>query len=185
MVNSKKQNFPLCLKGRMYVSATQAFPLYYFVLTFIVYFSTHWSHIHIGVAMACLSFIPACFIPESPRWLAQNNRHEEAFEVMICFVHIWANDFSPFRSWGVSSNLGSDSRDFLPFGVIVNLIGFHFGINPGRITSKIQMSLVKAFFCYLANATWWYLTESVSISTFMSSSSCPIDWLSFSTGPDS
>ena len=92
MVNSKKQNFPLCLKGRMYVSATQAFPLYYFVLTFIVYFSTHWSHIHIGVAIACLSFLPACFIPESPRWLAQNNRREEAFEVIIC-KYLYFNNF--------------------------------------------------------------------------------------------
>ena len=92
MINLKKRNFPLCLKGRMYVSATQAFPLYYFVLTFIVYFSTHWSHIHIGVAIACLSFLPACFIPESPRWLAQNNRHEEAFEVMIC-KYLYFNNF--------------------------------------------------------------------------------------------
>ena len=65
--------------------------------------------------------------------------------IRTCFVHIWANDFSPFGSWGVSSNLSSNGRDFLPFGVIVNLIGFHFGINPGAVTSKIQMALKNSF----------------------------------------
>ena len=66
----------------MFVSATQALPLYYFVAAIIVYFSRHWSHVHIGIGIAGLSFIPACFIPESPRWLAQNNRYEEAFDVI-------------------------------------------------------------------------------------------------------
>ena len=75
--------FSNLLKGRMYVSATQALPIYYFIVAIIVHFSRHWSNVHIGVAIASFSFIPACFIPESPRWLAQNNRHEEAFEVMI------------------------------------------------------------------------------------------------------
>lgn len=71
-------------RGRMAVTVTQALPLYYFVLAIIVYYSRHWSWIHIGVAIACCTFFPTCFlIPESPRWLAQNNRTEEAFEILM------------------------------------------------------------------------------------------------------
>jgi len=36
------------LKGRMYVSATQALPIYYFIVAVIVYFSRHWTNVHIG-----------------------------------------------------------------------------------------------------------------------------------------
>ncbi len=69
-------------KGRMFVSVTQYCPIYYFIVALIVYLSKDWSFIHIGTAIACCSFIPACFfIPESPRWLAQNNRYDEAYEV--------------------------------------------------------------------------------------------------------
>ena len=70
-------------KGRMFVSVTQDLPFYYFVVALIVYFSRTWSYVHIWVAVASCSFIPACFvIPESPRWLVQNNRYEEAFDVI-------------------------------------------------------------------------------------------------------
>ena len=36
----------------------------------------------LGTTLACLSFLPAFWIPESPRWLALNNKHEEAFKVL-------------------------------------------------------------------------------------------------------
>lgn len=75
-------------KGRMWVSAMQNFPFYYLIVAFIVYYSRDWSHVHLGVTLACCTFIPACFfIPESPRWLAQNNRYEEAFDIVMKIAH--------------------------------------------------------------------------------------------------
>ena len=70
-------------KGRLFVTVFQALPIYYFVVAIIVYYSRSWSYVHMWVALASCSFLPAIFLPESPRWLAQNNRYEEAFDVKI------------------------------------------------------------------------------------------------------
>ena len=70
-------------KGRMMVPILQDIPLHYFIIAFVIYVSRNWIQIHIGTAIACLSFLPAWyFLPESPRWLVQNNKCEEAFEVL-------------------------------------------------------------------------------------------------------
>lgn len=71
-------------KGRMVVSFSQNIPLYYFVFAIIVYFSKNWTIMHIGTGVACCTMIPVWFfMPESPRWLIQNNRYEDAVEVIL------------------------------------------------------------------------------------------------------
>ena len=69
-------------QGRRYVFLLQDLGLYTFVLAFVTYLSRDWKMIHYGIALFCCTFIPSWFfLPESPRWLAQNKRHDEAFEV--------------------------------------------------------------------------------------------------------
>jgi len=53
-------------------------------LALIVYLNRTWTGIHIwcGIASAC-ALIPCYIIPESPRWLAQNNQVEESMKVLL------------------------------------------------------------------------------------------------------
>ena len=53
-------------------------------MALIVYLNRTWTGIHIwcGIASAC-ALIPCYIIPESPRWLAQNNQVEESMKVFL------------------------------------------------------------------------------------------------------
>ena len=58
-------------------------------MALIVYLNRTWTGIHIwcGIASAC-ALIPCYIIPESPRWLAQNNQVEESMKVLLKMAKI-------------------------------------------------------------------------------------------------
>ena len=58
-------------------------------MALIVYLNRTWTGIHIwcGIASAC-ALIPWYIIPESPRWLAQNNQVEESMKVLLKMAKI-------------------------------------------------------------------------------------------------
>ena len=76
-------------KWRFIFTAFVGFPLGQCVLTLIAYLNRTWTGIHIwcGVATA-FTLIPAFLIPESPVWLAQNNKVEESMKVFLKMAKI-------------------------------------------------------------------------------------------------
>ena len=58
-------------------------------MTLIAYLNRTWTGIHIwcGIATA-FTLIPAFLIPESPVWLAQNNKVEESMKVFLKMAKI-------------------------------------------------------------------------------------------------
>ncbi len=57
-------------------------PFHYYVFCLIVYLNRTWTGIHLWVGIATGISLPIWFlIPESPRWLAQNNHVDEAMKV--------------------------------------------------------------------------------------------------------
>ena len=64
-------------------------------MALIVYLNRTWTGIHIwcGIASAC-ALIPWYIIPESPRWLAQNNKVEESMKVLLKMAKINGKNLS-------------------------------------------------------------------------------------------
>jgi MFS family permease len=53
-------------------------PVSQIVLVLIVYYNRNWTDLHLWIGVVCCGGFPCFFIlPESPRWLANNNRKEE------------------------------------------------------------------------------------------------------------
>ena len=58
-------------------------PIGYYVFNLIGYLNRTWTWIHIWVGIVTALILPVYFIlPESVRWLAQNNREKEAMGVL-------------------------------------------------------------------------------------------------------
>ena len=59
-------------------------PFGYYAFGLISYLNRTWTGIHIWVGITVALTLPLYFIlPESPRWLAQNKKEDEAFEVLL------------------------------------------------------------------------------------------------------
>ena len=59
-------------------------PMSELVLVIIIYFTRHWTFIHIWAGVGCLIPLPLYFIvPESPRWLAINGKIDKAEKILI------------------------------------------------------------------------------------------------------
>ena len=71
-------------KWRYIFTVITGIPLGQSIMTLIAYFNRTWTGIHIwsGIATAC-TLIPWYIIPESPRWLAQNNQIEGSMTVLL------------------------------------------------------------------------------------------------------
>ena len=76
-------------KWRFIFTGFVGVPLGQCILTLIAYLNRTWTGIHIwcGVATA-FTLIPAFLIPESPVWLAQNNKVEESMKVFLKMAKI-------------------------------------------------------------------------------------------------
>ena len=54
------------------------------VLTLIAYLCSTWTMVHVWIGIVCALVLPIYFlVPESPRWLAQNGKENEAFQVVL------------------------------------------------------------------------------------------------------
>ncbi len=73
------------LRHRILISSIKelTYPACQAVLALIAYLVPYWKYYHITVGCLCLISLPLCWIlPESFRWLAENDRQEEAFNIL-------------------------------------------------------------------------------------------------------
>ncbi len=61
-----------------------AWPFTSLVLVLLAYYSNHWTYLHLFTGLfSAIGIVTAFFMPESIRWLASNNRKEEAVNVLL------------------------------------------------------------------------------------------------------
>lgn len=54
------------------------------ILTLIAYLCSTWTMVHVWIGLVCVLVLPIYFfVPESPRWLAQNGKEDEAIQVVL------------------------------------------------------------------------------------------------------
>ena len=58
--------------------------MHQYLMLLIVHLNRNWQNLHICMGLICLLGLPVWFfVPESPRWLAGNNKKEEAEKVFL------------------------------------------------------------------------------------------------------
>ena len=73
---------PICLHYRNFPFSD--FPFSMYIFTAIVYFNRHWTYMHLSIGILTLLSLPIWFfLPESPRWLASNNKKDEAQNIFL------------------------------------------------------------------------------------------------------
>ena len=66
-----------------------AVPTYDFVFALVLYLNRTFTGIHLCCGILSMVILPFYFIlPESPRWLAQNDREDESLQVLIKWAKI-------------------------------------------------------------------------------------------------
>ena len=114
-------------------------------MTLIAYLNRTWTGIHIwcGVATA-FTLIPAFLIPESPVWLAQNNKVEESMKVFLKMAKINGKNLTNDDETKIR-NLLSDIAGESKIGKETNVERgkFNLGLTPldmfkhGQVTKTI------------------------------------------------
>lgn len=69
-------------KHRKVIICIKDIPINAYVIVLVIYLNRHWAYMHLWVGLiSCLALPAYFFVPESPRWLASNNRKDEAEEI--------------------------------------------------------------------------------------------------------
>lgn len=67
----------------------------------LIFSLRHWSDLHMYTGLLCCLGLPVFFfIPESPRWLAVNNRKDEAEDVFLGRIHFSVHALMRHRNFG-------------------------------------------------------------------------------------
>ena len=74
-------------------------PVSNLILTLVVYYVRHWTFMHLWLGGISLLALPCLyFIPESPRWLAINNKvYILCFFNVLYFIKMWQTVHHPAR----------------------------------------------------------------------------------------
>jgi OCT family organic cation transporter-like MFS transporter 4/5 len=76
-------------KWRYFFVGLFEMPFHYYISALIAYLNRTWTGIHIGVGIAVAVSLPIYFlVPESPRWLAQNNKTDQALKILVKMAKI-------------------------------------------------------------------------------------------------
>ena len=83
-------------------------PFDFYILLLIAYLNRTWTGIHIWVGITLALILPLYWIlPESPRWLAQNQKEEEGFEVLLKMAKVNGKKLNErgYKIFGPSAHL--------------------------------------------------------------------------------
>ncbi|XP_077471849.1 solute carrier family 22 member 21-like isoform X1 [Stigmatopora argus] len=187
----------LCESARLtysLVGQSLAFSLGYALLPFLAYFIRDWRLLLVACAIPGLLFIPSWWvIPESPRWLLQKGRVEEAELVIrraakLNRVHAPDVIFKPGERSGLLQKPGENEKTYTIMDLIRtpnlrNITGLGFiiwlvtalafyglSLNTSNLKGNIYLnSLVSAATDAVGNVLTWLLINKVSRPNLLSS----------------
>ncbi|XP_057712481.1 organic cation/carnitine transporter 2-like [Corythoichthys intestinalis] len=187
----------LCKSARLtysLIGQSLAFSLGYALLPLLAYFIRDWRLLLVACAIPGLLFIPTWWvIPESPRWLLQKNRMEEAELVIrraakLNRVHAPDVIFKPSEGSGLVQKPGENKqtytfmdllrtanlRNITALGFIIWLVTamafYGISLNTSNLKGNIYLnSLVSAATDAVANVLTWLLINRVPRPILLSS----------------